>query len=382
IHGVDQSLFNTSWDLSLPVSGIKFLHVINAQPQLYGPKIVSGNFYRFFETAISYWLTNAYRGNRTTGANYTKDVHFAKVLGLSGDSSDLGLVRAKPGNNDPHEDYTPDRNVYGAKLVYFVIEIDTTLIFGDTDYKTGLAAYEAWEKFTARWMAKMPASAKGYQVASHDAWHTFKKAEALETSAIRGIILGSILSFCVLTFATYNIIISCLATVNILLVIATFSGCIKLFGYKISMIESVNLSLVGGLSVDYVVHFSDSYSHAPHDDRQRRVRDMLEHMGISVLSGAITTSGAAIFLLQAKIFFFFQFGVFIILTIFFSLFYNLFWFAPMMAVIGPEGNTGSLTIVVRWIQKVLQPIRAELASADPAHKKMSYSRSSTHMLRH
>ncbi|BFZ10068.1 hypothetical protein BsWGS_13107 [Bradybaena similaris] len=361
-HGMDSSVFKPTVNLSLPVSAIKFLQIARLRRDLYGEDIFNANFYRFFETAVSYWLTNAYRGNYT-GANYTEDVYLSRLLGLAY-SEDMAPILNRV------NDY------YGTRLRYFIIVIQTSLIEGMTDFKTGLAAYEAWENFTNTWMALMPPSVQGFQTTSSDAWHTFKMSQEFQKSAITGIVFGTLLAFCVLTLATYNVITSFLATLNIILVVVTFAGCLKLFGIKISVIESINLSLVAGLSVDYVVHLSESYNHAPHDGRARKTRDMLEQMGVSILSGAITTSGAAVFMLQAQIYFFFQFGVFIMSTIVLSLFYSMFWFTPMLAVIGPEGNVGSLKPVFQWVKTILKPIQEELEAVDEEQKKISYSRSS------
>ena len=67
------------------------------------------------------------------------------------------------------------------------------------------------------------------------------------------------------------------------------------------LLESLNLVLVVGLAVDYVVHLAEGYARSPASDRLTRTKDTLEEVGISVLSGATTTLGASIFLLAAKI---------------------------------------------------------------------------------
>ena len=79
------------------------------------------------------------------------------------------------------------------------------------------------------------------------------------------------------------------------------------------LLESVNLVLLVGLSVDYVVHLAEAYSRSTRRDRKGRVQGMLAEVGISVLSGAVTTLGSSIFLLAAKILFFVQFGLFYVL---------------------------------------------------------------------
>ena len=63
--------------------------------------------------------------------------------------------------------------------------------------------------------------------------------------------------------------------------------------------ESINLTLVVGLSVDYVVHLAEGYSRSTHTNRLGRLHDSLAEVGISVLSGACTTLGGSAFLLLA-----------------------------------------------------------------------------------
>ena len=108
------------------------------------------------------------------------------------------------------------------------------------------------------------------------------------------------------------------------------------------LLESVNLVLLVGLSVDYVVHLAEAYSRSTRRDRKGRVQDMLAEVGISVLSGAVTTLGSSIFLLAAKILFFVQFGLFMFCTIGFSILFALGLFVTVMAMIGPQGDTGDI----------------------------------------
>ena len=100
--------------------------------------------------------------------------------------------------------------------------------------------------------------------------------------------------------------------------------------------------MVVGLSVDYVVHLAEGFCRSKKETRLERTKDMLEEVGISVISGAITTLGASALLLIAQIIFFFQFGLFIFCTILFSIIYALFLFTTFVALAGPEGNVGSL----------------------------------------
>lgn len=104
--------------------------------------------------------------------------------------------------------------------------------------------------------------------------------------------------------------------------------------------------LVVGLSVDYVVHLAEGYSRSLQTDRRGRTRDMLREVGISVMSGAITTLGASVAMIFAQIIFFYQFGVFVFCTILFSISFALVLFTTFMGLLGPQGSFGSLDPIV------------------------------------
>ena len=138
-----------------------------------------------------------------------------------------------------------------------------------------------------------------------------------------------------------------MATLTIALVTCGVLAMISVVGWSLGLLESLNLTLIVGLAVDYVVHLAEGYMALEDEDRITRVKYTLGHVGISVLSGACTTLGASIFMLAAQILFFSQFGIFIFTTIAFSILYALFFFTTVLALIGPEGNTGSLRPIMK-----------------------------------
>ena len=115
--------------------------------------------------------------------------------------------------------------------------------------------------------------------------------------------------------------------------------------------ESLNLVLVVGLSVDYCVHLAEGYARCKLPDRKSRVQNALEEVGISVISGAITTLGASIFLMAAIITFFLRFGLFMFMVIGFSCLYSLGLFMTVLGLIGPQNNFGSLHPVFEKLKK-------------------------------
>jgi predicted RND superfamily exporter protein len=115
------------------------------------------------------------------------------------------------------------------------------------------------------------------------------------------------------------------------------------------MIEAMNMCMVVGLSVDYVVHLAEGYTLSLHTDRLSRVRDMLDLMGVSVFFGACTTLGASLFMFFTVLSFFSQFGTFLFSTIGFSLVFSMGLFVTLLGIIGPEGNTGNVLAFFRRV---------------------------------
>ena len=123
--------------------------------------------------------------------------------------------------------------------------------------------------------------------------------------------------------------------------------------FPLQLMESINLTLVVGLSVDYVVHLAEGYSRSSHSKRLGRLHDTLAQVGISVLSGACTTIGGSAFLLLAEIILFMQFGVFMFATILFSIVFALGFFSTLLGILGPEDDRGSIKPFKSWLWKVV-----------------------------
>jgi predicted RND superfamily exporter protein len=153
-----------------------------------------------------------------------------------------------------------------------------------------------------------------------------------------------------------NWIVSLLATLTIGLITCCVVGVIPMAGWKLGVLESLNLTLVVGLSVDYVVHIAQHYVREHQSKRLARVQSTLGHVGISVLSGACSTLGASVFMFGAKILFFFQFGIFIFSTVAFSLLFALVFFEAVLGLVGPQGSVGSLA---PWVGQFVDYLRGK-----------------------
>ena len=89
--------------------------------------------------------------------------------------------------------------------------------------------------------------------------------------------------------ATNNIVTTALAVLTISLVCCCVLGSMVLW-MGISITESICLTILAGFCVDYIVHLAHSYMEVPIAPVARPEFASVGHMGVSVLSGALTSS--------------------------------------------------------------------------------------------
>ena len=92
-----------------------------------------------------------------------------------------------------------------------------------------------------------------------------------------------------------------------------------------------------------------------YQQRSDRVKYSVETMAGTILGGAITTCGAGSFMFLCVQTFFYKMATLIVFTVLFSLLFSLFWFMPLLALIGPEGTTGEVFTEKRtaYIRKLM-----------------------------
>merc|ERR1719384_664594 len=116
----------------------------------------------------------------------------------------------------------------------------------------------------------------------------------------------------------------------------------QLAGWKLGVAESVAVVIIIGFSVDYVVHLANAYLESLASERLPRLSFSLMTMGISVVSGAITTFGAGFFLIFPPVIFFYKMGLLMISTVAISIIWAMCFFTSIIALWGPQGDAGDL----------------------------------------
>lgn len=292
-----------------------------------------------------------------------------------------------------------------------MVQVNTTVGRWAANYEELKTAYDAWDGWMERTNAAAPAGMANGLFTSPEtggqdgAWVFMDTQEMLVSGAIVGCTASAIVAFFVLTFSTFNPYISLLSIVNIMLVLVCILGMMNILGWELGaaenafleplytakssfyqdmlvqkqgnaeqealsagVIESISITVLVGLSVDYVVHLANSYIEADMEDvkkrhprykdgpadaelstaeeRELRVFGALEEMGVTVFGGACTSLGASGMLFLCYFQTFFKFGGFMFMTITTSFIFANFFFMPLLSVAGPTGKCCSFADTV------------------------------------
>ena len=189
----------------------------------------------------------------------------------------------------------------------------------------------------------------------------FYLQEQILSEAYNGIALSLALAFIVLTVATQNWIMALYSIIVIGSIVICVMGFTTLNGWKLGIIEAIIYVMVVGMSVDYVVHLSEAYLASGKYYREERTRRMLGIVGVSVLSGAISTLIGIFWLFFAFIVMFFKFGAFIFFLISTSLILSLISFTAGISLFGPEGTSGNIILCAKRCWRFMKKTRDRLS---------------------
>ena len=174
-------------------------------------------------------------------------------------------------------------------------------------------------------------------------WVQMRTVESLQTTGLQAVALSGAVAVICLLLSTLNIIITLFAVFVLLGILFIVLALLVWFNTNLGVIESICLSILMGLAVDYTTHLANAYVETPETfTRRQRSSFMVGHMGISVLWGAATTIVGGVVLLFAHITFFPAFGRFLVTQSILSIIFSLGFFTAMCFIIGPTQHQGDL----------------------------------------
>ncbi|KAJ3452766.1 sterol-sensing domain [Anaeramoeba flamelloides] len=203
--------------------------------------------------------------------------------------------------------------------------------------------YEEVEDYIKELNADAPEGIKNLGSVS-GTWISMLTEEVLIRVALTSVGVSLAISFLIILIATNNLIISFYALLSISGVVVTIVGMMVSLGWQLGIVESISLTIIVGISVDYIVHFCHAYNVSKKEKRFEKLRESMTSLGISVVSAAVTTLFASFIMFFTYIIFFQRFGIFIWMTILSSVLWSFVFFFVLLAIKGHVNDQGNVKI--------------------------------------
>ncbi|KAF7694936.1 protein dispatched homolog 3 [Silurus meridionalis] len=234
-----------------------------------------------------------------------------------------------------------------------------SMAFESTTYK-GKSSFQAysdflqWESFLQEQLASLPqgsALRRGFQTCQH--WkQIFMEIIGVE-SALYSLLLS--LAICIASVAVFTVhpLLLLPILLSILGVVCMVVALMYWLGWEMGAVEAISLSILVGSSVDYCLHLVEgfllagdtenlgavSHSTDPSGERQRRTLEAINHVGVAIVSSAITTVISTVPLFFCTIMPFSKFGQIVAINTAVSILFTLVVTTALLATMGPSHFT-------------------------------------------
>jgi len=240
------------------------------------------------------------------------------------------------------------KNTDTPQLAYMLIAINTTI--GATASASQIQPIFDYFEAQTQQLQTAPGYYSTFQSSVIYLW--MRMEQGLVRDAGFAIFISLVLTLIIVSISTRDIRLSLLSTMTIGFIVLTMVATIVWLGWKISVIESICLTILVGLSVDYTIHLANAWqSNTFATDRLLRLSAALLEIGISVLAASVTTFLSAIPLLLTVVIFFFKFGVFIMLSVLWSTIFAFGCFTTLVAICGPVSNRNDFYWLYLWARR-------------------------------
>jgi len=239
--------------------------------------------------------------------------------------------------------YDPDIETHGEKYKGKIIwaalrfRINVQLSVGAFEI---MPYYEKWKKFLDDEINPIVPPEVGYgKIVSAHFTSSDTEIEIIYSTIASFLTSNGICLVAIIIF-TGDLLISGYAMLAIIMIVITLLGFLfGIVGFTFGAIEAVGVTIFVGMSVDYCLHLAHGYHSSSHSTRREKIQDALTHLGVSIVMGAITTGGAAIFLFFCYLYLFYQLGMMMFFNTLFALYFSLVFLSAMLVAVGPNGAT-------------------------------------------
>uniref|UniRef100_A0A671MTR9 Protein dispatched homolog 3-like n=1 Tax=Sinocyclocheilus anshuiensis TaxID=1608454 RepID=A0A671MTR9_9TELE len=241
----------------------------------------------------------------------------------------------------------------GGRVHWISMAFESTTYKGKSSFQTH-SDFLQWESFLQKQLASLPASSalrRGFQTCQH--WkQIFMEIIGVE-SALYSLLLS--LAICIASVAVFTAhpLLLLPMLLSILGMVCLVVAVMYWLGWEMGAVEAISLSILVGSSVDYCLHLVEGYLLAGDTDtsglanhssessikRQTRTLEAANHVGVAIVSSAVTTVISTIPLFFCVIVPFAKFGQIVAINTAISIAFTLTVTTALLAMMGPGDFT-------------------------------------------
>ncbi|CAL9708412.1 unnamed protein product [Knipowitschia caucasica] len=248
--------------------------------------------------------------------------------------------------------------MHGGKVRWLSMAFESTTFKGKSSFQT-YSDFLQWENFIQEQLSSLPQSSalqKGFQTCEH--WkQIFMEIIGVE-SALWSLLLSLAICVAAVSVFTAHLLLLLPVLVTILGVVCLVMAVMYWLGWEMGAVEAISLSILVGSSVDYCLHLVEGYLLAaeslpadctlePLMKRQRRTVEAVNHVGVAIVSSAVTTVISTIPLFFCVIVPFAKFGQIVAINTAVSILFTLTVTVAMLAFMAPASFSRPRSAVVK-----------------------------------
>ncbi|KAL3861177.1 hypothetical protein ACJMK2_007242 [Sinanodonta woodiana] len=235
----------------------------------------------------------------------------------------------------------------GQDALWLAFAFESTTSKGQS-YFESYKEYLKWESFIKHLKESEIAADSPLQTIfqTSEFWTKILMEVVAVSSAIYGLVLSLLICMVTVAIFTGHIMLLLIVFLSICEMVCLVVGIFYIAGWEIGGVEAVSLSILVGSSVDYCVHLVEGYNLAadacpspikesPMKCRHWRTSAAISHIGVSILSSALTTIIAAIPLTFTAIQPFAKFGQILAINTTVCIIYSLTVSPALLSFMGP-----------------------------------------------
>jgi len=191
-------------------------------------------------------------------------------------------------------------------------------------------------------------------VSSCPKWNMLATEDAFFRGVYSALLWTPLFSMAAVLVFSRSLAVAYAALFCLLGMVASVLGLMRLFSMPLGVVEALALSLIIGLSVDYIIHAAHAYTHSLLPDRFYKSRAALLARLPSVVAAALTTLAAVLPLLLARLLPLRDFGVVFLFVTAVSLVFSAAFLTALM-LLGPQDVRGTRGVATSPPRRAVRP---------------------------